>query len=102
MKSIMNFSRGLKRALQLSLGTALGIQFVVVTPACQSKTPVGLKAPAVTEFTTPRQYEIKPEQLPKPNETESAMRPSRIVTQPETATFNLPKGVKVTVFAGGD
>jgi glucose/arabinose dehydrogenase len=98
----MRFLAVSKRALQLSLGLVLGSQMVVVSAACQTRNPVGLKAPAVVEVAAPKQFEIKPDQLPKPNEAESAMRPSSIVTQPENATFNLPKGFKVNVFAEGD
>jgi glucose/arabinose dehydrogenase len=99
----MKFLPGVKRGLQLSLGLTLVMQIVPGTAACQAKRPVtGIKPPVITEVTVAKQYEIKPAELPKPDEGESATRASNIIDQPENATFNLPKGFKVNVFAEGE
>jgi glucose/arabinose dehydrogenase len=49
-----------------------------------------------------KQYEIKAADLPKPYASESAMRNSKIVPQPDGAVLNVQKGFKISVFAEGD
>jgi glucose/arabinose dehydrogenase len=47
-------------------------------------------------------YEIKAEDLPKPYESTSAVRPSRIVPAPKGAALRVPPGFSVNVFAEGN
>jgi glucose/arabinose dehydrogenase len=97
------FIKGPEKGLVILLAMIMGAQIAAVTAACQTRgaAPAG-KVPAVVEFTTSKQYSIDPATLPKPNTAESAMRGSSIVAQPENATFSLPRGFKVNVFAEGD
>jgi len=97
---MMKFLPGLKRSLRILSAIIIGLQIASVSASCQAKRPA--KAPAAVEMKSPKQYEIKPTELPKPNETESASRSSSVVSQPDNAAFNLPKGFKVNVFAEGD
>jgi glucose/arabinose dehydrogenase len=91
---------GLKGALQVSLAAMLGFYAVCTEVSCQTKT--ASKPPAVVEMAAPKQFEIKPADMPKPYASESAMRPSRVIAQPDNATLSVPKGFKVNVFAEGD
>ncbi|PYS84987.1 MAG: sorbosone dehydrogenase [Acidobacteria bacterium] len=50
----------------------------------------------------PARYEIKPEDLPPPNQTRSADNPSRIVKQPAGARLQLPPGFSIETYAEGD
>ncbi len=99
---MMKFLPGLKRSLQLSLAIVFVLQIGGVTASCQTRRPPATKAPAVVEAKSPRTYEIKPADMPKPYASESASRSSQVVAQPENATFYLPKGFKANVFAEGD
>ncbi len=58
--------------------------------------------PRVETFEKPTVHSVDPKTLPKPFETESAVRPSKIVPQPENAVLRMPKGFSVNVFAEGD
>jgi len=58
--------------------------------------------PRVETFERPTVHSVDPKTLPKPFETESAVRPSKIVPQPENAVLRMPKGFSVNVFAEGD
>lgn len=91
---------GLKCALQASLIAMLVFCAACSEVSCQTKT--ASKPPAVVEMTAPKQFEIKPADMPKPYASESAMRPSRVIAQPDNATLSVPKGFKVNVFAEGD
>ena len=58
--------------------------------------------PRVETFEKPTVHSVDPKTLPKPFETESAVRPSKIVPQPENAVLRMPKGFSVNVFAEGE
>lgn len=62
--------------------------------------PVNL--PKVVPFAKPQRHEYKAENLPKPFETKSVRRSSKVVPQPADAALNLPKGFQINVFAEGD
>jgi glucose/arabinose dehydrogenase len=85
--------------LLLVLGAAgsAGCQTLTKTP-----TTTGAKSPRVVNFDKPQKYEVKTGNLPQPFATNSAVRPSKVVPQPESAAFYLPKGFQVNVFAEGD
>ncbi|MEO8649869.1 MAG: sorbosone dehydrogenase family protein [Acidobacteriota bacterium] len=59
-------------------------------------------APAVAPYIKASVNRIDPASLPKPFETKSAFRSSKVVAQPANATLRLPKGFKINVFAEGD
>jgi glucose/arabinose dehydrogenase len=59
-------------------------------------------SPKIENFKTPQTFQIKPESLPKPFETKSAGRSSKIVPQPADATLKLPEGFKIEVYAEGN
>jgi glucose/arabinose dehydrogenase len=44
---------------------------------------------------------IRPSELPRPNATESAHNPPRLIWQPEDAVLRLPPGYDLAMFAGG-
>ena len=67
-----------------------------------AKTQSAKPLPKIEHYTAPQTFQIKPENLPKPFATESARRNSKVVEQPADATFKLPKGFQVNVYAEGD
>lgn len=58
--------------------------------------------PTLVPFEKPKVNSVDPATLPKPFETKSAFRESKIVPQPSDAKLHLPKGFKVNVFAEGN
>lgn len=100
---MMKFLPGLKRSLHAFLAIVFVFQTAAITASCQARrSPAAGKTPAVAEAKTPKQYEIKAADMPKPFASESASRSSRVIDQPENATLYLPKGFKVNIFAEGD
>ncbi len=59
-------------------------------------------SPKIENFKTLQTFQLKPENLPKPFETENANRSSRVVSQPSSATLKLPEGFNIEVYAEGD
>jgi glucose/arabinose dehydrogenase len=80
---------------------ALAALTVVCQPKTATKENTG-NLPKVVSFNAAQKYEIKPESLPKPFQTESAFRGSKVVAQPPDAVLNLPKGFQINVFAEGN
>lgn len=78
------------------------LSLTVLTVVCQPKTTTTGNPPKVVNFNAAQKYEIKPESLPKPFQTESAFRGSKVVAQPPDAVLNLPKGFQLNVFAEGN
>lgn len=72
---------------------------------CQTKkvekSKVNGNLPKIVEFEKATKYLIKPKDLPKPFETKSALRPSKLIEKPETAFLKMPEGFKINVFAEG-
>ena len=74
-------------------------------PRTPTPTPTPFIAPplpAVVSFEKPNVLSYDPAKLPPPNATKSAMRFSKVISQPANATLTVPKGFKVNVFAEGD
>ena len=85
------------------------LAFCVSTSVCQTQTKTTKETtqtngnlPKVENFDKPQTFQYKPENLPAPFATDSAMRGSKIVEQPANATLKLPKGFQINVFAEGD
>ena len=84
------------------------LQIVVLTSVCQtSKCNDGEESGGAKNLPKIAHFEratnqIKPEELPKPFESDSANRGSTVVEQPADATLNLPENFKINVFAEGD
>lgn len=78
------------------------LQLCLMTTVCQRKAKTPTELPQIGDIENPKIYQIRPEDLPKPYETESASRSSSIVDQPANAKFSVPKGFKVNVFAEND
>ena len=76
---------------------------VLVLIACgQTRQPAAeqnAKSPANSSLA---HYEIKPDSLPPPNATGSAVNPPRVVPMPEGARFALPPGFEVAAYAEGN
>lgn len=68
---------------------------------CQSA-PTQTGAPRVEYFKTPSVHSVDPATLPKPFDTKSTARVSKVVPQPANAVLKMPEGFKVNVFADGD
>ncbi len=58
--------------------------------------------PKVEHFDKPQTFQYKAENLPAPFASESARRNSKVIAQPANATFKLPKGFQVNIYAEGD
>lgn len=80
--------------------TVFGVFVVAVTG--QTNPAAAPALPAIVPFTKPTVIRVEPNSLPKPFETKSALRQSKRVPQPASATLNLPKGFKINVFAEGN
>jgi glucose/arabinose dehydrogenase len=67
------------------------------------KKPAGQSAaePSSANISAPN-YEIKPESLPPPNATRSAVNPPKIVPMPPAAAWELPPGFEMATYAEGD
>lgn len=81
------------------------LQLTVLTSVCQpskSITEGSKNLPKIEYFETAAATQIKPEDLPAPFATDSALRNSKLVAQPANATLKMPKGFKINVFAEGD
>ncbi|HEX8250759.1 MAG TPA: sorbosone dehydrogenase family protein [Pyrinomonadaceae bacterium] len=94
-----------KKQIQIFLAVLAVLPLTVLTAVCQPKATTGENTgnlPKVVNFSAAQKHEIKPENLPKPFETQSAFRASKIVAQPPDAVLNLPKGFQLNVFAEGN
>lgn len=85
------------------------LQLTVLTSVCQTSKTGNTKEPETNKnlpkieyFDTAPTTNIKPEDLPAPFTTNSALRNSKVIEQPASATLKLPKGFKINVFAEGD
>ena len=78
-------------------------QILTATSICQTK-PASETAPmpSVVNIDKPQTFQINANDLPKPFESKSATRPSKVVAQPKDAQLKVPKGFKVNVYAEGD
>ncbi|PYT00985.1 MAG: L-sorbosone dehydrogenase [Acidobacteria bacterium] len=74
--------------------------FLAGAVACQDK-PTSQTLPAVVSFEKPIATRVDQAAMPKPFETKSAFRNSKVIPQPAGAKINLPKGFKINVFAEG-
>lgn len=81
------------------------ILFLTVNMACQNTSTNSIQSPSplpkIVNVDEPKKYEYKPDELPAPFVTNSAVRASKAIPQPENATLTVPKGFKVNVFAEG-
>jgi glucose/arabinose dehydrogenase len=84
---------------------ACGCLFVLhlaLLTACAQK-PSEKSAPTPAETTRPssalKHYEIKPSDLPPPNDTPDAQNPPKVIPQPTDARLDLPPGFKISTFA---
>jgi glucose/arabinose dehydrogenase len=77
----------------------ISVLALAASVAAQPKAATNL--PEVVSFEKPSVTSIDPLKLPKPFETKSAFRNSKVVPQPATAKITLPKGFKLNVFAEG-
>ena len=90
----------------LSLCVCALMLHLALFAACAQK-PVENRTPAPAKAEPPpspalRHYDIKPADLPPPNDTPDAQNPPRVIPQPADAKLNLPPGFKVNTFAEGD
>lgn len=88
--------------LFLNLSACALMLHLALLSACAQK-PSGSSAPT-TAKTEPqasalKHYEIKPADLPPPNDTPDAENPPRVVPPPADARLNLPPGFKISTFA---
>lgn len=95
-----------KKQIQSLFAIIAILPLTALLAVCQTKpetseTRAG-NLPKIVNFNAPQRYEIKPESLPKPFETNSAFRSSKVVAQPSDSVLNLPKGFQINVFAEGD
>jgi glucose/arabinose dehydrogenase len=94
-----------KKQIQMLLAVLAVLPLTVLNAVCQPRATGGEKTgnlPKVVNFNAAQKHEIKPESLPKPFQTESAFRASKVIPQPADAVLNLPKGFQLNVFAEGD
>ncbi len=81
---------------------AIGFALIVPTAAvCQAKTPP-TSSPVLVNSDKPIINRVDAQTLPKPFETKSAFRGSKIIPQPADAKLVLPTGFKLNVYAEGD
>jgi len=78
----------------------ISILALAAVVAAQPKS--GANLPAVVSVDKPSTSSTDPSKLPKPFETKSARRDSKVVPQPADAKIYLPKGFKMNVFAEGN
>lgn len=68
---------------------------------CQSA-PQPAGTPKVEYFKSATVHSLDPNKLPKPFESKSTAKPSKVVPQPADAVLHLPEGFKISIFAEGD
>lgn len=68
---------------------------------CQTA-PLPKGPPKVERFKIPTLHSIDPATLPKPFETKSTARVSKVIAQPDDAVLRMPEGFKIEVFAEGE
>ncbi len=83
---------------------ALMLQLTLLSACAQKGRENQASTPAKAEppISTLRHYEIKPADLPPPNDTPDAQNPPNVIPPPAGAQLNLPPGFKVNTFAEGD
>jgi glucose/arabinose dehydrogenase len=94
-----------KKQIQMLSAVLAVLPLTALTAVCQPRATGGEKTgnlPKIVNFSAAQKHEIKPESLPKPFETQSAFRASKVVAQPADAVLNLPKGFQLNVFAEGN
>ena len=82
---------------------AFMLQLSLVTACAQKQSGDRAQAPAKAErqASALKHYDIRPADLPPPNDTPDAQNPPKVIPQPEGARLNLPPGFKVNTFAEG-
>lgn len=78
---------------------AFGLAFLA-TIVCHGQLQTGV--PAIVAVDKPVVHRVDPANLPKPNDTKSAVRPSKTIPQPADAKLSMPRGFKINVFAEGN
>lgn len=103
----MKLSEGRRRATLACAAVCLALA-AALSCARDSQTRQGGGASSPAPAQTPQQqggawrparYQIKPEELPPPRESESATNPPRVVARPEGAPFGVPPGFRVEPYA---
>ncbi len=91
----------MKKAIKLAfclLIAAAVFEAITLTACAQASQTGGATAPRIDS----RRIVIKPESLPKPYETKSALNNPRVSAPPTGASLSLPAGFEVKVFAEDD
>src|ERR1044071_125597 len=83
---------------------ALMLQLTLLSACAQKGRDNSTSTPAKAEppSSTLRHYEIKPADLPPPNDTPDAQNPPNVIPPPAGARLTLPPGFKVNTFAEED
>jgi glucose/arabinose dehydrogenase len=82
----------------------MALHLLVVIACAQTQKPAGQnEAGSSIAIGSPlATYQIKPESLPPPNATRSAVNPPKIVPMPQGMTWGLPPGFEITTYAEGN
>lgn len=80
----------------------MALHLLVVIACAQTRKPAAEQNGKNPSNSSPAHFEIKPDSLPPPNATRSAVNPPRVVPMPEGATLALPPGFEVAVYAEGN
>ena len=80
----------------------MALHLLVVIACAQTRKPAAEQNAKNPSNSSPVHYEIKPDSLPPPNATRSAVNPPKVVPMPEGATLALPPGFEVAVYAEGN
>lgn len=82
---------------------ALMLHLALLSACAQkSQQPSGKAAETERTASALKHYEIKPADLPPPNDSPDAENPPRVVPPPTGAQLNLPPGFKISTYAEGD
>lgn len=92
--------RNIYRILLVTVLTALAVSSAFNQPKAESEKPKN-ELPKIKHFKKAKKHLYLAKDLPRPFETESTRRSSRLVKQPADATLEMPKGFKIDVFAEG-
>ncbi|HEX5732504.1 MAG TPA: sorbosone dehydrogenase family protein [Blastocatellia bacterium] len=80
----------------------MALHLLVVIACAQTRKPAAEQNGKNPSNSSPVHYEIKPDSLPPPNATRSAVNPPKVVPMPQGAKLAVPPGFEVAVYAEGN
>ncbi|HJQ68860.1 MAG TPA: sorbosone dehydrogenase family protein [Blastocatellia bacterium] len=80
----------------------MALHLLILIACGQTRKPAAEQNGKNTSNSSLGHYEIKPDSLPPPNATRSAVNPPKVAPMPESARLTLPAGFEIATYAEGN